>query len=267
VIRVEAIHKRFGDVVAIDAISFTARDGEVTALLGPNGAGKTTTLRILTGVMLPDRGAAVVDGVDTATSPEAARRRVGLLSDQRGLYTRLTTRENVRYFGRMHGLGGAPLEARMDELFAVLDMRAIADRRVEGFSLGERLKVALARALVHDPSNVLLDEPTAGLDVMTTRALRLMVRRLRGEGRCVILSSHVMQEVEELCDRIVVVVAGRVAADATPEGLRAATGEASLEEAFVRLVGGDAPEDGARRGEARPFAGAPRAGGAEGGEP
>ena len=241
-IRVGSIHKRFGDVVAVNDISFDARDGQVTALLGPNGAGKTTTLRILTGVMLPDRGAAVVDGVDTARSPSTARRKVGLLSDQRGLYTRLTTRENVRYFGHLHGQDGDALEARIEDLFALLDMKGIADRRVEGFSLGERLKVALARALVHDPSNVLLDEPTAGLDVMTTRALRGMVRRLREAGKCVIFSSHVMQEVDELCDRVVIVVAGRVAAEATPKALREATGSQSLEEAFVKLVGLGAKE-------------------------
>lgn len=236
-IEVNRIHKAFGKVVAVDEVSFVAENGAITALLGANGAGKTTTLRIVTAVFAPDRGTVRVDGADTAKDPSLARSRIGLLSDNRGLYARLTSRENIRYFGRLHGLEGPPLEARIDALVKLFDMRDIADRRVDGFSLGQRLKVAIARALVHDPPNVLLDEPTAGLDVMTTRAMRDVVLRLRGEGKCVVLSSHVMQEVARLADRIVVVAKGRVRVIATPDELRRSTGCENLEDAFVAALG------------------------------
>jgi sodium transport system ATP-binding protein len=238
-IEVEGIRKKFGDVVAVADVSFRAENGAVTALLGPNGAGKTTTLRIITAVFSPDGGRVMVDGSDTVKDAMGARSKIGLLSDNRGLYARLTSRENVRYFGRLHGLEGARLEARVDELVKLLDMGEIADRRVEGFSLGQKLKVAIARALVHDPPNVLLDEPTAGLDVMTTRAMRDVVLRLRGAGKCVVLSSHVMQEVARLADRVVVVARGRVQVSATPDELRAKTKCESLEDAFVAALGTD----------------------------
>jgi sodium transport system ATP-binding protein len=238
-IDVRAIHKAFGPVVAVDDVSFVAPDGKITALLGANGAGKTTTLRIITSVFAPDRGTVSVDGADSVKDAMLARTRIGLLSDNRGLYTRLTSRENVRYFGRLHGMSGAALERRIDDLVKLLDMAEIADRRVDGFSLGQRLKVAIARALVHDPPNVLLDEPTAGLDVMTTRAMRQVVVRLRDEGKCVVLSSHVMQEVARLADRVVVVARGRVRVDATPDELRAQTGRENLEDAFVAALGSD----------------------------
>jgi sodium transport system ATP-binding protein len=240
VIEVRSLHKRFGAVVAVEDVTFRAEDGQVTGLLGPNGAGKTTTLRMITSLVAPDRGSAEVDGIDVAASPLAARAHLGVLPDARGIYPRLTARENVRYFGELHGMHGAPLEARIDELAGVLDMRAIADRRAEGFSQGERMKVALARSLVHGPRNVLLDEPTNGLDVMSTRALRAFVRQLREDGRCVVLSSHVMQEVAALCDRIVVVARGRVAADGTKEELIERTGRQNLEDAFVAIAGEDA---------------------------
>jgi sodium transport system ATP-binding protein len=239
VIEVSGISKRFGQVVAIDDVSFTARDGTITALLGANGAGKTTTLRIITAVFSPDRGTVTVDGVDSVKDPRGVRARIGLLSDHRGLYGRLTSRENVRYFGELHGLAGAALDARVDGLVKLLDMGDIADRRVEGFSLGQKLKVAIARAIVHDPPNVLLDEPTAGLDVMTTRAMRGVIERLRAEGKCVILSTHVMQEVARLADRIVVVAHGKVRVVATPDELRRETGHDNLEDAFVSALGSD----------------------------
>ncbi|HEY2511430.1 MAG TPA: ATP-binding cassette domain-containing protein [Polyangiaceae bacterium] len=238
-IQVKNIHKEFGSVVAVDDVSFEAHGGSITALLGPNGAGKTTTLRLITAVMKPDRGQVRVDGFDTVKDAATARSKLGLLSDNRGLYQRLTSRENVRYFGRLHGLDGAALEARVDRVMNLLDMKEIADRRVEGFSLGQKLKVAIARTLVHDPPNVLLDEPTAGLDVMTTRAMRDVILRLRDEGKCVVLSSHVMQEVARLADRIVVVARGRVRVVATPDELRAQTGCESLEDAFVAALGTD----------------------------
>jgi sodium transport system ATP-binding protein len=233
------LHKRFGAVTAVEDVSFTAEDGVITGLLGPNGAGKTTTLRMLYTLVRPDGGTAKVDGVDVVQRPEEARRALGVLPDARGLYPRLTAREHARYFGELHGLSGAALDTRVDELIELLDMKDIADRRTEGFSQGQRVKVALARALVHGPRNVLLDEPTNGLDVMSTRAVRTLLRQLKAEGRCVVFSSHVMQEVAALCDRIVVVAHGRVVADGTPEALKAATGKDSLEEAFVATIGSE----------------------------
>ena len=239
-IEVRSLHKRFGAVVAVDGVSFKAGDGVVTGLLGPNGAGKTTTLRILTALIAPDSGQALVDGIDVQRDPIAARRKLGVLSDAKGLYARLTAREHIRYFGELQGLGGGLLEERIDAMLELLDMRSIEDRRAEGFSTGERTKVALARALVHDPRNVLLDEPTNGLDVMSTRAMRTLIKSLREQGRCVVFSSHVMQEVAALCDRIVVIARGHVVADGTPDELRARAGKDNLEEAFVSVIGSDA---------------------------
>ena len=238
-IEVTNLHKRFGKVTAVEDVSFRADNGVVTGLLGPNGAGKTTTLRMLYTLIRPDRGSAKVDGLEVAERPLEVRRAIGVLPDARGLYPRLTAREHVRYAGELHGLQGAALDARIAELLELLDMKDIADRRTEGFSQGERMKVALARALVHGPRNVLLDEPTNGLDVMSTRAVRTLIRRLREQGHCVVFSSHVMQEVAALCDRIVVVARGRVVAEGTPDELRARTGKDSLEEAFVTVIGSD----------------------------
>jgi sodium transport system ATP-binding protein len=238
-IEVRNLHKRFGEVTAVEDVSFSAADGVVTGLLGPNGAGKTTTLRMLYTLIRPDRGSALVDGIDVATHPMDVRRSIGVLPDARGLYPRLTAREHARYAGELHGLSGAALEKRVDELIELLDMKDIANRRTEGFSQGERMKVALARALVHGPRNVLLDEPTNGLDVMSTRAVRTLIHRLKSQGHCVLFSSHVMQEVAALCDRIVVVARGRVVAEGTPDELRTRTGKESLEEAFVSVIGTD----------------------------
>jgi sodium transport system ATP-binding protein len=236
-IRVEDLRKRFGSVTAVDGISFAAADGAVTGLLGPNGAGKTTTLRMLYALMRPDEGRISVDEVDAVADPQRAQARLGVLPDVSGLYPRLTPREHIEYFGHLHGLSGQALKQRMNELLQLLDMQGIADRRTQGFSHGERTKVALARALVHDPRNVLLDEPTNGLDVMSTRAVRDIIRRLRGAGRCVLFSSHVMQEVSALCDTIIVIARGRIVASGTPDQLRQQTGHENLEDAFVALVG------------------------------
>ena len=238
-IEVRNLHKRFGAVTAVEDVSFSAADGVVTGLLGPNGAGKTTTLRMLYTLIRPDRGSALVDGIDVATRPMDVRRAIGVLPDSRGLYPRLTAREHARYAGELHGLSGAALEKRVDELVELLDMKDIANRRTEGFSQGERMKVALARALVHGPRNVLLDKLTNGLDVMSTRAVRSLIRQLKAQGHCVLFSSHVMQEVAALCDRIVVVARGRVVAEGTPDELRTRTGKESLEEAFVAVIGTD----------------------------
>jgi sodium transport system ATP-binding protein len=238
-IEVKDLHKAFGNVIAVDGATFSARDGEITGLLGPNGAGKTTTLRCLYTLMRPDSGSVCVDGVDAAVDPIAVRRQLGVLPDARGLYKRLTARENIAYFGRLHGLDPATIRTRSDAAIAALDMGDIAERRTEGFSQGQRVKTAIARALIHDPKNVILDEPTNGLDVMATRAMREFLKRLKREGRCVLFSSHIMQEVAALCDRIVVIARGRVVADATPDALRAQTGESNLEDAFVKLIGSE----------------------------
>jgi len=237
VIEITGLHKQFGSVVAVDDVTFHAENGAITGLLGPNGAGKTTTLRVLSTLVRPDRGTVTVDGIDVVSNPLAVRERLGVLPDTRGLYPRLTARENIRYYGELFGMSGKELENRIDELVRVLDFGHVADRRTQGFSQGERMKVAIARSLVHAPKNVLLDEPTNGLDVMSARALRSFVKRLKDDGACVVFSSHMMQEVAMLCDRIVVVASGRVVADGTSEALLAQTGEKSLEEAFVTLVG------------------------------
>lgn len=239
---VSRLEKRFGDRYAVQDVSFEARDHEITGFLGPNGAGKTTTLRVLSTLIRPDSGQALVDGVDVIANPSVARRRIGVLPDARGLYPRLTAREHVRYFGRLHGMKGKALERRIDALSKLLDIDDLLDRRTEGFSQGERMKVSIARSLVHDPKNVLLDEPTNGLDVMSIRSLRTLIRRLRDAGHCVVFSSHVMQEVTALCDRLVVIAHGRVVAEGTPTGLLEKTGHISLEEAFVHLVGIEGPE-------------------------
>jgi sodium transport system ATP-binding protein len=236
-IQVDGLQKRFGSVAAVDGVSFRADNGRVTALLGPNGAGKTTTLRMVYAVMRPDGGSVRIDDVDAIAEPQRAQTRLGVLPDGFGLYPRLTAREHIHYYGELHGITGAALRDRTKELLELLDMTAIADRRAAGFSHGERTKVALARALVHDPQNVLLDEPTNGLDVMSTRAVRDIIRRLREQGRCVLFSSHVMQEVSALSDAIIVIAAGRVMAHGTPDELRRQAGRDNLEDAFVALAG------------------------------
>jgi sodium transport system ATP-binding protein len=242
-IEIEDLHKTFqaktGPVRAVAGVSLRAEDGQITGLLGPNGAGKTTTLRMLYTLMAPDAGSVKVDGFDSVREAEDVRRRLGVLPDARGVYKRLTARENIAYFGRLHGMAEADIVRRTEELSQALGMEDMLDRQTEGFSQGQRTKTAIARALVHDPRNVVLDEPTNGLDVMTTRGLRDFLRQLRGEGRCVVFSSHIMQEVAALCDRIVVIAQGRVVAAGTADELRAQTGEDNLEDAFVKAIGSD----------------------------
>ena len=242
-IEVQDLHKSFTirgvPLHAVNGVSFVAADGEITGLLGPNGAGKTTTLRMLYTLMRPDRGRVLVDGRDAGSDPAGVRARLGVLPDARGLYKRLSARENIEYFARLYSIPEPVIAARIEQLSKALDMGEFLERRTEGFSGGQRTRTAIARALVHDPRNVVLDEPTNGLDVMTTRALRGFLRGLRAEGRCVLLSSHVMQEVAALCDRIVVIANGHVVAQGTPEELRERTGAANLEDAFVRAIGSD----------------------------
>jgi sodium transport system ATP-binding protein len=243
-IRVEGLTKTFvtgrgaqrAVVQAVRGVSFTAPDGAITALLGPNGAGKTTTLRMVSTLVKPDAGTATVGVHDVVAQPKAVRADLGVLSDARGLYTRLTARENIRYYGELRGLGSASLEARINQLAALLEFEPLLERRTEGFSTGEKLKVALARALVHDPQHVLLDEPTNGLDVVSARALRRMLLRLKEAGKCLVFSSHVMQEVEALCERVVVVAKGQTLHEGTIDALKERTGKASLEDAFVHLA-------------------------------
>ncbi|MCU0968995.1 MAG: ATP-binding cassette domain-containing protein [Rubrivivax sp.] len=244
-IAVEALGKRYPGsrgtpaVQALAGASWRAADGCITGLLGPNGAGKTTMMRAVAGLVVPDTGRALVDGVDAARMPQVARRRLGWLGG--GLYPRLTARENILYFARLHGLDADAAASRIARLGDELGMGPLLDRRTEGFSQGERMKTALARALVHDPPNLLLDEPTNGLDVPSTRALRDALRRLRDEtGKCIVVSTHVMQEVERLCDHVVVVARGRVVAEGSVAALCAQTAKRDFEDAFVHLAYGEA---------------------------
>lgn len=234
------LHKRFktktGMVTALNGVSFCAEDGAITGLLGPNGAGKTTTMRILYTLMKADQGSVCVDGLHTTKDADAVRRSLGVLPDARSLYKRLTARENITYFGRLHGMDVASIRTNTDRLVEALGMADFIDRSTEGFSQGQRTKTAIARALVHNPKNVILDEPTNGLDVMTTRGLRDFLKQLRDEGRCIILSSHIMQEVGALCDQIVVISKGRVTARGSPDQLLEQTGESNLEDAFIKAI-------------------------------
>jgi sodium transport system ATP-binding protein len=236
-IEVSELRKDFGQVQAVRGVSFTAPDGRITGLLGPNGAGKSTTLRIISTVLKPGAGSVKVDGVDVAADSNGARLRLGVLPHQSGLYPRLTARENIRYYGELNGISGPTLDRRIAELLDLLELGEVADRPGKGFSQGQRLKVALARAMVHGPRNLVLDEPSNGLDVMATRALRALIRRLRDAGHCVLFSSHVMQEVAALCDEIVIIAHGRIVAQGSPDALRKQAGESDLEEAFVKLCG------------------------------
>jgi sodium transport system ATP-binding protein len=232
-----ALCKRFGPVEAVKNVSFAARDGEITGLLGANGAGKSTCLRMLYGVVTPDSGKASIDGIDIRGETSSARARLGVLPHAAGLYGNLTARENIAYFGSLHGIDGGRIGARTAELVVALDMQGFVERRTKGMSQGQRIKVALARALVHDPRNLILDEPSNGLDVMAIRNLRDMLLGLKSEGRCILFSSHVMQEVAALCDRVVIIGHGIVLADDTPEALRQQSGSSSMEEAFLHVLG------------------------------
>jgi len=236
-IEASRLTKRFGTVEAVSGISLCARDGRITGLLGPNGAGKSTTLRILYTVLPPDSGDAHIDGISVVEAPLEARRRLGVLPHGAGLYPNLTARENILYFGALHGLPRDERHRRTAELIRLLDMEEFAERPARGFSQGERIKTALARALIHGPRNILLDEPTNGLDVMAVRSLRNLLQQLRAAGRCILFSSHVMQEIAALCDDVVIIAHGHVVAHGTPQELRERVGTESLEEAFVRLIG------------------------------
>ena len=235
-ITVNDIHKSFGEVRAVRGVSFAAPDGKITGLLGPNGAGKSTTLRVLYTVLRPDQGSAAIDGIDVVSDSLAARQRIGALPHGAGLYPHLSARENIAYYARLCGLDKEGIAAKVESIVELLEIDDFADRRTKGFSQGQRTKVALARALVHDPQNVILDEPSNGLDVMATRSLRDLILKLRDSGRCVLFSSHVMQEVAALCDDIVIIANGQVAIDASADGIREQTGYDDLEDAFVHAI-------------------------------
>jgi sodium transport system ATP-binding protein len=237
-IEVRSLCKSFGEINAVRNVTFTAENGKVTGLLGPNGAGKSTTLRILYGLLTQDSGDALIDGVEIKSDRLLAQRKIGVLPDSHGLYIRLTAREHIHYFGRLHNIDRNLLETRTNELIRLLNMESIADRRVEGFSQGERMKVCLARSLIHDPPNVLLDEPTNGLDVMTTRTVREIISELKQRNITVLFSSHLMHEVSRLCDHIIIVSEGSIVASGTTDKIRAAAQEDNLEDAFVKLVEG-----------------------------
>ena len=236
-IEARALSKRFGAVAAVREVSLTAADGRITGLLGPNGAGKSTTLRLLYTVLRPDAGDALIDGTSVRTAPLEAARRLGVLPSGAGIYPNLSARENILYFAHLQGVPHGEARARTVELVRMLEMEDFADRRARGFSQGQRVKTALARALVHRPRNLILDEPTNGLDVPAVRSLRRLLKALRDAGHCVLFSSHVMQEVSALCDEVVVIGAGTVLAAGTPAQIAARTGAEGLEEAFVRLIG------------------------------
>lgn len=238
-IKVSNLSKSFGKVNAVNKVSFDAQDGKITGLLGPNGAGKSTTLRMLYTVFKPDTGTATIDGFDIQKDAFAVKSSIGVLTHGAGIYERLSARENVHYYGQMHGMGGKALDHRIDELAELLDMQDFIERRTKGFSQGQKTKVALARALIHSPRNVLLDEPTNGLDIMATRGLREVISRLKTAGHCVVFSSHIMQEVAALCDEIVIIAKGQVAASGTPDALLSSTGQNNLEDAFVKAIGSE----------------------------
>ena len=241
-IRVDNIHKSFGKVHAVRGVSFDAPDGKITGLLGPNGAGKSTTLRVLYTVLKPDEGSATIDGADVVTDSLAARGRIGALPHGAGLYPHLTARENIAYFARLCGVDKSEVDDRVDQIVRLLEIRDFAERRTKGFSQGQRTKVSLARSLVHNPQNVILDEPSNGLDVMATRSLRELILKLKDDGRCVLFSSHVMQEVAALCDDICIIAHGRVAIDDSIDGIRERTGCDDIEDAFVKAIHSVEPE-------------------------
>ena len=236
-IQVNNISKAFGEIQAVDGASFAAADGQITGILGPNGAGKTTCLRMIYGLLKPDQGQVQIGGVDGTQSPMAAKRQLGVFPDKLGSWERLTTREIIDYFASLHGMSTDKRRSAIDDIVNELDLHEIIDRRTKGFSQGQRMKVGLAACLVHSPQHMLLDEPSRGLDVMASRILRDYLRAQRDAGRCVVFSSHVMQEVAALCDKVVIIAKGKVAAEGTPDALCELAGETSLEDAFVKIIG------------------------------
>lgn len=238
-ISVNNLSKKIGTVQALEQLSFSAEDGQITGLLGPNGAGKTTCLRTLFGLLKPDEGFCEIEGIDVAKNPIAAKQQLGLFPDPFGLYERLSPREYISYFAELSGMTRPQAKAATSKVIAQLKLEDIADRRCKGFSQGQKMKTALAQAIVHQPKNIILDEPTRGLDVMSTRLLRDILVELKNQGHCVLFSSHVMQEVAALCDKVIVMAQGKVVAVGSPDELCQQTGKESLEDAFIALIGTD----------------------------
>lgn len=238
-ISVNNLSKKIGTVQALEQLSFSAEDGQITGLLGPNGAGKTTCLRTLFGLLKPDEGFCEIEGIDVAKDPIAAKQQLGLFPDPFGLYERLSPREYISYFAELSGMTRPQAKAATSKVIAQLKLEDIADRRCKGFSQGQKMKTALAQAIVHQPKNIILDEPTRGLDVMSTRLLRDILVELKNQGHCVLFSSHVMQEVAALCDKVIVMAQGKVVAVGSPQELCQQTGKESLEDAFIALIGTD----------------------------
>ena len=236
-IRIENLVKHFGKLAAVDGISFSAKNGAITGLLGHNGAGKSTCLRVLYGLLKADSGKVLLDEIDVLQQPLLAQQRIGVMTDAHGLYPRLTAREHIAYFARLRGMPEAKIAQRSQLLLTQLGMQDIADRRATGYSQGEKMKVCLARALVHDPQNIIMDEPTNGLDVMTTRSVRSILYELKAANKCVLLSSHIMQEVSALCDEVIVIAGGKALYQGGLEQLLAHTKESNLEDAFVNMTG------------------------------
>jgi sodium transport system ATP-binding protein len=229
--------KKRGEVIAVDQISFSAGAGEIFGLLGPNGAGKTTALRMVATILQPSAGTAKIDGHDIVKEAARVRQKIGFLSGDMGLYHRLTPREVLSFFGRLSGVNGDRLEQRIDHLFAIFDMHKFADTRIDTLSTGMRQKTAITRTLVHDPPIFILDEPTSGLDVPTAQVVERFIREAKEAGKCIILSTHIMEEAEHLCDRIAVIHQGKIRALGTMEELRTITGKQRLREIFIELLG------------------------------
>jgi sodium transport system ATP-binding protein len=237
-IEVKQVFKTFGDFTAVNGLSFAVGRGEVVGMLGENGAGKTTTLRMIATVLKPTRGEIVVDGMNTVQQAAEVRKRIGILfGGETGLYDRLTARENIAYFGRLYGLERREIEKRTKELAERFGMTGYLDKRVGGFSKGMKQKTAIARALVHDPSVVLFDEPTSGLDITSANVIRQLIREFQEEGRTVIFSSHIMSEVERLCDRVVILHRGTLKYNGTLDALYEQSGSRDLDRIFMEMVG------------------------------
>ncbi len=235
-IRVESLSKRYKKIEAVKNVSFQANDGEITGLLGENGAGKSTTIRMISGAILPDEGAVYLNDKKLRYGDFLGRRSLGVLTDARGLYEKLTTRENIELYGRLYGLNGIQLEREVDRVIDLLDIKDIAKRRTLGFSTGQKMKVALGRVLVNSPKNLILDEPTSGLDVLSTRNLRQVLAQLRDEGCCILLSTHIMQEIDQLCDDVVIIDGGKVLVQGAKSELVASTKSSSIEDCFVNYI-------------------------------
>lgn len=241
-IKVEGVSKSFGSVNAVNGVSFECHKGQIFALLGSNGAGKTTTIRMISTIIKPDCGRVVVNGYDTTKDQDEVRRSIGVLNSDVGLYGRLTAYENVKYFAKLHGLHTKTIDRRIDELFTLMDMNEFRNRKVEGFSKGMKQKVNIIRAIIHDPSTILFDEPTSGLDVISARNILDFIGECRNRGKCILFSTHIMSEVERLCDRVAIINKGTIIAQGSTKEILEKTSQSTIEDAYLKLVS-DKPEN------------------------